>query len=121
MVQSSSFLSVSQANLLVAGVVENAPHLYIVDGLYHRVLDLQMPQAVASTGTSGTGGATSSSTGGAMTMELLQQYASLNLLAHVTSIVADPKTAQLSLLTQTATSPLSLLSIDVSQKTPCSA
>jgi hypothetical protein len=128
MVQSSATLSVPQATLLVAGVVENAPHLYIVDGLYHRVLDLELVQAVlsptptvsATAATSSTGGAPSSSSG-VVTMELFQQYASAHLLADVKSMVADPKNAQLSLLTQGATLPLSLLSINVSQKTPCNA
>ena len=121
--QSQSFLSVSQARLLVAGSVENVPHLYLVDGLYHRVLDLQwVPSsppsntstASATTGTSTTGGATGS---GGVTMQLLAQYASARLLANVKSVVVSPKDAQLSLLTQSDQD--ALLSIDVSQKVPC--
>src|SRR5438094_7836580 len=67
--QSQSFLNVSQAKLLVAGSLANMPHLYLVDGLSHRVLDLLgVPAAPASgtptgsvtTATSTTGGATGS-------------------------------------------------------------
>ena len=122
---SQSFLSVSQARLLVAGSVENVPHLYMADGLYHRVLDLQwmsssppssMPTGSATTATNTTGGATSS--GGGMTMQLLAQYTSARLLADVKSIVVSSKDAQLSLLTHNDQD--ALLSIDVSQKVPCS-
>ena len=84
------------------------------------MLDLQVgpavssstPAAVATTGT--TGGATGS---GGVTMQLVQQYASSMLLAHVKSLVADPKDAQLSLLTLNYQD--TLLSVDVSQKTQC--
>ncbi|HZU01767.1 MAG TPA: Stp1/IreP family PP2C-type Ser/Thr phosphatase [Ktedonobacteraceae bacterium] len=123
--QSQSFLSVSQASLLLAGIVEGTPHLYLVDGLYHRVLDLQwLPSsppsstptgsATPATRTSTTGGATSA--GGVM-MRLLAQYSSARLLAEVKSLVVNPKQAQLSLLTHGSQD--ALLSIDVSQKTPC--
>jgi hypothetical protein len=120
--QMQGFLNVSQATQLVVGSLENVAHLYVVDGLYHRVLDLLVvppassgpPTATSTSATSTTGGATSS---GAVTVQLVQQYASASLLAHVKNVVASPKQAQLYLLTRGQTLPL--LSIDVSQKTPC--
>jgi serine/threonine protein phosphatase PrpC len=122
--QSPSFLTVSQAKLLVAGSISNVPHLYLVDGLYHRVLDLlwmpaaspaSIPTSSATTPSSTTGGATGS---GGVIMQVLAQYTSARLLAEVKSLVVNSKEAQLSLLTQNRQNPL--LSIDVSQKVPCS-
>ncbi len=120
---SQSFLNVSQAKLLVAGSLANVPHLYLVDGLYHRVLDLlwatsspasSSPTSSLATATSPTGGATGSAGG---MMQVLAQYTSARLLADVKSVVVSPKEAQLSLLTQNDQG--MLLSIDVSQKIPC--
>jgi hypothetical protein len=114
--QSPSFLSVSQARLLLAGVVEGTPHLYLVDGLYHRVLDLQwLPSSPSSS--AATGSATPPTSAGGVMIRLLAQYSSGRLLAEVKSLVVNPKQAQLSLLTHSGQD--ALLSIDVSQKVPC--
>jgi hypothetical protein len=121
--QSQSFLSVSQARLLLAAVVEGTPHLYLVDGLYHRILDLQsVPSSPASSTPTGSATSTTSTTGGAtrsggVMMHLLAQYSSARLLTQMKSLVVNPKQAQLSLLTHSSQD--ALLSIDVSQKVPC--
>jgi len=127
---SSSFLSVPGTNLLTTGMVGNTPHLFIVDGMYHRVIDLTMapptpvPSATPTTQptsvTGGTGGGVASS-GPPVNMELLQQYTSPSLLALVKGAVADPKAPQLYLLTQNGpdSATANLLKVDVSQGTAC--
>ena len=127
---SSSFLSVPGTSLLTTGIVNNDPHLFIVDGMYHRVIDLAMaqPGAVLSATpttqptpvTGGTGGGVASS-GPPMNMELFQQYTSPSLLTAVKGVVADPKTPQLYLLTQNGpgSATANLLKVDVSQKATC--
>src|SRR5437660_2262001 len=127
---SSSFLSVPGTSLLTTGIVNNDPHLFIVDGMYHRVIDLAMaqPGAVLSATpttqptpvTGGTGGGVASS-GPPMNMELFQQYTSPSLLTAVKGVVADPKTQQLYLLTQNGpgSATANLLKVDVSQKATC--
>ncbi|HZO71382.1 MAG TPA: Stp1/IreP family PP2C-type Ser/Thr phosphatase [Ktedonobacteraceae bacterium] len=127
---SSSFLSVPGANLLTTGMVGNTPHLFIVDGMYHRVIDLTTapsgpapsatPTAQPTSVTGGAGGGVASS-GPPVNMELFQQYTSPNLLASVKGAVADPKAPQLYLLTQNGpgSATANLLKVDVSQGTAC--
>jgi hypothetical protein len=130
--QSSVFLTLPRATSLAAGQnqTDKNQHLYIVDGLYHRILDLKIAVATASsttptpastTGGTGGGVAGAGNSSGSLTMQLLQQYASPHLLAHVKSIVPDPKEAQLYLLTQNEQNPatLNLVSLDVSQNKAC--
>lgn len=107
---SSVFLMLPGAVLLVAGNVNQTPHLYIVDTTDHRILDLQaVPAMTAATSTSMTPTPTTSanSPGGGIAitnsqkMQLMHQYASSSLLVTVNGTVADPTQAQLYLLTQT--------------------
>jgi hypothetical protein len=120
----SGFLSVSQATLLAVGWAQEGPHVYVVDSLAHRLLELAVvppapaatPSATATTSPAGTGGATAPL---AFTMQLVEQYSSSRLLAHVTSLAPTPKDAHLSLLTQGEAT--TVLTIDTSQKMPCEA
>jgi hypothetical protein len=147
----SSFLAVTGATTLLSGTVDKVPHLYIVDGMYHRIIDLRVVAAPAAgtptappatpkpttnaagggvaAGTPATpkptanaaGGGVASAAGTPVTMEVVQQYASPNVLSFVMGAAIDPKVAILYLLTKlgpTATT-VSQVNIDVSQKTAC--
>ncbi|HEU5228120.1 MAG TPA: Stp1/IreP family PP2C-type Ser/Thr phosphatase [Ktedonobacteraceae bacterium] len=127
---SSSFLSVPGTSFLTTGMVDNAPHLFIVDGMYHRVIDLAIAQTApvssatpitSPTPTAGGAGGGVASSGPPISMELLQQYTSSSLLASVKGIVVDPKVPQLYLLTQNGSgnTTTNLLTVDVSQKVAC--
>jgi hypothetical protein len=98
-VSSLTTLSIPRATQLAAALINNVPHLYIMDDQYHRVLDLTQDDTANSvatpTSTPTKGGAASP-----VKMRLFQQYASPALLAQVKSMDADPAGAQLYLLTQ---------------------
>ncbi|QBD78443.1 Stp1/IreP family PP2C-type Ser/Thr phosphatase [Ktedonosporobacter rubrisoli] len=135
-VQAKSFLSVPGASMLAAGLIDsdNAPHLFILDKDHFRVIDLKVAQEAAMTatvtpsasptsstgnGNGGTGGGTvSTSSGTQLSMTLVRQYTSANLLAVMKSAVADPHGASLYLLTQSAQSNATpgLISIDMHQQ-----
>lgn len=134
--QSSTFLRLPGATLLVSGtnVVDKQPHLYVVDSVNHRVLNLKSsgtavvanttatPTSATSNNGSTGGGVVGPTPVGQTAMELSQQYTSPSLLSHVTSLVTDPKQAQLHLLTQNAANAaLSLFSVDVSQPNACTS
>ena len=87
-----SFLTVPAGggNLMMAGSVNNTPHLYIVDVTNHRVLDLIEPAA------KNVGGGVAT-----VMVQLSQQYASPTMLALVKGVALDPTGTQLNLLTQT--------------------
>ena len=128
-----SFLTVPAGgvNLIMAGSVNNTPHLYIVDVTNHRVLDLvaqsantaatptvsaTTPAATATRttntasntkGTPTTAATTKNAGGGVagtsatVMVQLSRQYASPAVLALVKGVVLDPTGTQLNLLTQT--------------------
>ena len=125
--QSSSFLSVPGTTLLTTGMVDNIPHLFIVDGMYHRVIDLTIAQIATTPAPTSTpiptqpvgGGVAASSS--SVSMELLQQYTSPSLLATVKSVVADPKDPLLYLLALSGPGNVTanLVTVDVSLKVAC--
>ena len=86
-------LEVPNARFLVTGTAGNDTHLYVVDdGLYHRVLDLQMAKGSAPA---------AATTTAPMKMQLVQQYTSPNLFTNIKGVGADPNAkAQLHLVTQ---------------------
>jgi serine/threonine protein phosphatase PrpC len=126
--------STSQTIFLVAAQVNNVPHLYIVDGVNHRVIVLQTastqaaspasatatkqptPQATATATASPSASAASNGQPGTTpTMSLVQQYVSSGLSA-VEGVA--PNIPQLFLLTsngQNATG-MNLVAVDVSQQ-----
>ncbi len=135
--QPTRFLSVPGATLLAAGTVGGSAHLYIADGAYHRILDLQeaqVPTTPTATATSAkptptatgavTGGgvaATGAGSQGQVTMQLVQQYASATLLPTTNSLVVDPKGANVYLLVQNPqnSATLNLLSIQLQTQNTC--
>jgi len=135
-VPSSVFLILPRSILLLAGSVSNTPHLYLVDSMYHRILDLEIAPAVTATatttptprptatatGTAGAGGGVAASSN-QMKMRLDHQYVSASLLSTIQSAVADPRQPSLYLLTQQSgqggATMQNLLAIDVSQNGVC--
>jgi hypothetical protein len=93
----STFLQLLGATGMAAGTLSDDanPHLFILDGNANRVLELKVVQAapaVTSTPAGGGGG------GGAMapglSMQLVNQFASVGYLANAKSIVVDPTSTQ---------------------------
>jgi serine/threonine protein kinase len=117
--QPTKFLSVPGATLLAAGTVGGTAHLYIADGAYHRILDLQEAQASASATPTNLG--TSTGNQGKVTMHLVQQYASTTLLPATNSLIVDPKGANIYLLVQNPQNnpTLNLLSIQLQTQNSC--
>jgi len=109
-------LSVPRATQLVAGLVDNVSHLYIMDDQYHRVLDLVQDDTATQTPTP-TATPTKGGAASAMRMHLFQQYASPALLAKVKSLGVDVVGAQLYLLTQGTNTnvPIQLATVDTHQ------
>ncbi len=130
--QTPQILTLPGATFLVAGTVTTTPHLYIVDNTNHRIIDLVnatdavTPAAVATstpvpassvkaTATAkAPGGKAVDNTAGAVSMRFVRQYASSSVLASMKSVVVDPKTPQLTLLTQQAGQPTQV-SINLTQ------
>lgn len=108
-------LNISTATILISGVVNGAPHLYIGDPQNHRVLDLQIP-AVSGTGPAATGTPVQAS----LTMQLVQQFVSPGLLNPVKSIAVDPQGANVNLLAQSA-SQLNLVTVNSGVQVGCAS
>ncbi len=115
-ISSLSTLSILRATQLAAVLVNNEPHLYIMDDQYHRVLDL-VQDTTANTTATPTSTPTKGGAAPAVKMRLFQQYASPLLLAKVESLGVDPAGAQLYLLTQSTdtTAPVKLATVDTRQ------
>ncbi|MBE3559368.1 MAG: Stp1/IreP family PP2C-type Ser/Thr phosphatase [Ktedonobacteraceae bacterium] len=127
----------SPALFLLSSLVDKTPHLFIVDGLSHRVLDLKIAQSAVANGTpaavtptataaggngnagGGTGGGVVS--GSPVTLELDRQYASSKLLAHVKGATFDPRNPTLYLTAVADQNAVGLISLDVGQKNACTA
>jgi serine/threonine protein phosphatase PrpC len=111
-VSSLANLAIPSATQVMAVVVNNVSHLYILDQLNHRVLDFTQDvtanQTVTPTSTPVKGAAAS-----AVKMQVFQQYASPALLANVKSMSIDPAGAQLYLLVQTTdtAAPIKLITV----------
>jgi len=95
---STTFLNIPNATLLVAGSVNEISYLFIVDSIDHRVLSLKnaivVPNATVTTA-SGSGGTSSSSS---VTLQLYAQYIDTNF-SPIVGIVTDPKVPQIYVLT----------------------
>ncbi|HEV2582060.1 MAG TPA: Stp1/IreP family PP2C-type Ser/Thr phosphatase [Ktedonobacteraceae bacterium] len=96
-------LTVPNAAQLAVGVVSNTTHLYIGDSSNHRVIDLVV----------------ASSTGTSVTMKLIQQYVSAQLLNKVESIAVDPGGATMYLLDQVSAKQISLISVSTALQSGC--
>lgn len=130
--QASTFLalplpSTPRATYMLSGMVNNAPHLFVVDGMYHRILDLQVatvtnqstPVATATAPANGNSGGNVVASP-PVTLDLNQQYASPSLLDIVKGVTVDPKAAStLYLLSSRDSAPASLLTVDTGPKNNC--
>lgn len=126
--QTPQILSVPGAAFLVAGTVTTTPHLYIVDNTNHRIIDLvnateavtpaatstPVPASKTAATTKAPGGKAVDTTAGVVSMRFVRQYASSSVLASMKSVVVDPKTPQLTLLTLQAEQPTQV-SINLTQ------
>lgn len=111
-------LTLASATALAAGVVNNTPHLYILDPVNHRILDLiasSSGPAASLTATTNVSGTTS----GIQTLSVLQQYASSNLSNSVKSITVDATGMYVYALVQSSSTMLNLLSMTTGQQTKC--
>ena len=87
--------SAAETMTLVAGQVNAMPHLYILDGTNHRILDMQVASA---TGTATPPASTEAEP--SVKMQLVRQYAWMQGLSQVRSIVVDPSHPELDALVQ---------------------
>jgi serine/threonine protein phosphatase PrpC len=114
----NSPLIVSTATILASGEVNGAPHLYIGDSTNHRLLDLEILPASATS----TPAVTGTPTGASLIMQLDQQFASSQLLNVVKSIAVDPQAqgANINILGQNS-SQLNLVSVSPGLQTKCAS
>lgn len=130
---SSVFLMLPRATFLIAGSVNAMPHLYLIDSMYHRILDLQAASSpttktstatptptTTSTGTNSPGGGVAT-TSSQMKMQLDHQYTSTTMLANIQHVVADPQQPTLYLLTHNGqpTVTQNIVAVNVSQNSTC--
>ncbi len=128
---SSVFLMLPRATFLIAGSVNAMPHLYLIDSMYHRILDLQAVSSPTTktttatptttpTGTNSPGGGVAT-TSNQMKMQLNHQYTSTTVLANTQNAVADPQQPTLYLLTQIGQQTVmqNIVAVDVSQNGTC--
>ncbi len=109
--QSLQALQLVGAKLLVAGVVGNTNHLYVVDDTAnHRVLDFEVGK-----------GATSSTT--SVQMKLDHQYASSRLITNVKGLAQDPKVPSVYFIAQNDASQdvRTLITINMSSSATCAS
>jgi type II secretory pathway pseudopilin PulG len=99
---SSTFLQLSGATGMAAGTLggDGDPHLFILDGNNNRILELKVVPNVASAG-NGTPSATTTTAGGGggamatgLSMQLINQFASVSYLNAARSLVVDPVNTQ---------------------------
>src|SRR5437879_2930549 len=92
---------------MAVGMVNNVPHLYIMDVALHRVLDLQE----------------TSTTGGGVTvyvmLQMVRQYTSSTLFAQVKSITFDAHSVQVDVVAQNGPS-MNLITFSTSSPNGCS-
>jgi hypothetical protein len=151
--QTSSSLTFSpnaaQTTFLTTNLVNNVPHLYIVDSAEHRVIALQtasnstsatasatptnqaaqqtnqatatVTATAAATATSSPVVASNGQAGTSPTMSLVQQYVSSDQVASVEGVATNPKIATVYLLNSTGQNAAgtNLVSVDVSQSNVC--
>ncbi len=115
---------------LAVSLVNMVPHLFIMDVMLHRILELKtFGESVATSGTGAISTPTpkSTSTGGGavstpppITLSLVQQYASSTLLLQGKSLAVDTLGANVNVLTQSSPSPLSnLVAFNPNLQTNC--
>ena len=107
--QSVQPLQLVGAKFLVAGVVGNLTHLYVLDdNNYHRVLDFEVSKSPTPSTTS-------------VAMKLDRQYVSSRLLTNVQGLVPDPKAPSIYLIAQNDTSsPVgNLITVDMTPNATC--
>ncbi len=92
-------LVLSSTATLSVGLMGNVPHLYIADAANQRVLELQgVPNAPSGTN---------------LTLQLVRQYASSNLLPQMKSLTVDSRSMVTYVLTQKSSSVFNLVSINM--------
>lgn len=91
-------LMLSSTATLSVGLIGNVPHLYVADTANQRVLELQgVPNAPSGTN---------------LTLQVVRQYASSNLLPQMKSLTVDSKAMETYVLTQQSSSVFNLVSIN---------
>jgi serine/threonine protein phosphatase PrpC len=114
--------STSNLATISAGLVQadNQIHLFIGDPANHRVLNL-----VAPTASSGGPGMTPTVTGGIsgnpVTLDFVQQYASLSSFKEIKSVATDPAGTNLNILDQSAPDSESLVTVSTSTQQTCAS
>ena len=96
------------AKFLVAGMVGNLTHLFVVDdSTYHRVLNFEVNKSSAPS----------------VAMKLDRQYVSPSLIMNVQGLVPDPKAPSVYLIAQnnTSSSVRNLITVDMTPTTTCTA
>ncbi len=109
-------LSLSNATLLSAGLVNGTAQLYIGDSINHRVVDLKEAPANA---TSGPPTATPTTGANPVTMEMVQQYFSPQWLNSLKSMAVEPSGSALHLLVQQNSSLVNLVTVSTGPQTGC--
>ena len=125
--QSLTVPGTASANALVAGIVNNQSHLFIMDALQHRVLELATSNVtiVPPTATVHVTPASTASGGGIVpapvpvTLKLVEQYTSSTLLNQGKSIAVDAQGTTTNVLTQGQGSAYNLLIFSPSQQSSC--
>ena len=120
----------TSTSALAVSLVNNVPHLFIMDVMLHRILEFTMVgDSIATSGTGATITPTpkSTSTGGGVvsgatpiTLSLVQQYASSTLFTQGKSLAVDTPGAHVNVLTQSSpSSPPNLVAFSTHLQTSC--
>ena len=118
--QNRTFLNIPNANLLVAGTVNDVSHLYIVDSVDHRILSLKSDNVGVASNTTPVVGNSGASTSSAVTLQLDRQFVDTQLPS-ILSVVTDPnpKNPQVYLLTSDTGKMENLFSLNPNQSSVC--
>lgn len=101
---------------------DHQPHLYIGDPTNHRVLDLTLQPTASSGGPAGvTPTVTSNATSNSVTVELVQQYASLNSFNAIKSVAVNPNGSNISILAQSANNSENLMTVNAGTQQACAS
>ncbi len=112
---------------LVVGLVNNEPHLFILDAVQHRVLELSTdggstatatpPAHITATSTASGAGVVTAPT--PVTLKLVEQYASSSLFNQGKSIAVDPQGSTTNVLTQGQGQAFNLVAFSPNQQDNC--
>jgi serine/threonine protein phosphatase PrpC len=117
----------TSSSALVVGLVNNEPHLFILDAIQHRVLELTavggsattVTPAVHITATSTASGAGVVTAPTPVTLKLVEQYASSTLFNQSKSIAVDAQSSTTNVLTQGQGPAFNLVAFGPNQQDSC--